>query len=129
MKKTILVVDDFTSIRHFVCEMLGKKGYNTLGAANGDEAYQVLIQNADVVNLVLTDYNMPDCTGYDLLKKIKSNNSVAHVPVIFLTAELSVEKMKAARDAGLAAWIKKPYRAETFFAEIEGALSLKTIKQ
>ena len=110
MKKTILVVDDFTSIRHFVCEMLERKGYRTLGAANGDEAYQVLIQNANSVNLVLTDYNMPDCTGYDLLKKIKSNDSVAHVPVIFLTAELSVEKMKTARDAGLAAWIKKPYR-------------------
>lgn len=129
MKKTILVVDDFTSIRHFVCEMLERKGYSTLGAANGDEAYQVLIQNADSVNLVLTDYNMPDCTGYDLLKKIKSNDSVAHVPVIFLTAELNVEKMKTARDAGLTAWIKKPYRAETFFAEIDSALNLNTIKQ
>ncbi|RAW00030.1 response regulator [Pseudochryseolinea flava] len=128
MKKTILVVDDFTSIRHFVCEMLERKGYRTLGAANGDEAYNVLIANADTVNLVLTDYNMPDCTGYDLLKKIKSNVSVAQVPVIFLTAELSVEKMKAARESGLTAWIKKPYRAETFFSEIENALSLKTIK-
>jgi two-component system, chemotaxis family, chemotaxis protein CheY len=128
MKKTILVVDDFTSIRHFVCEMLEKKGYSTFGAANGDEAYKVLIENSNVVNLVLTDYNMPDCTGFDLLKRIKGNATTSHVPVIFLTTELSVEKMKAARDAGLAAWIKKPYRAETFFAEIEGALN-HTIKQ
>jgi two-component system, chemotaxis family, chemotaxis protein CheY len=101
MKKTILVVDDFTSIRHFVCEMLERKGYRTLGAANGNEAFMMLQENASEVNLVLTDYNMPDCTGYELLKKIKGNDEIAKVPVIFLTTELSPEKIKLAKDAGL----------------------------
>ena len=127
MKKTILVVDDFTSIRHFVCEMLERKGYRTLNAGSGNEAFKVLTENSTTVDLVLTDYNMPDCSGYDLLKKIKGNRDVAGVPVIFLTTELSAEKMKMAKDAGLAAWIKKPYRSETFFAEIESALLQKTV--
>lgn len=123
MKKTILVVDDFASIRDFVCETLQRKGYETLGAANGNEAYQVLTAQSEAVSLVLTDYNMPDCTGFELLKKIKDNPSVANVPVIFLTTESNPDKMRSAKEAGLSAWIKKPYRSETFFAQIENAIS------
>ena len=122
MKKTILVVDDFASIRDFVCENLQRKGYETLGAANGNEAYKVLTEHTGGVNLVLTDYNMPDCTGFELLKKIKENPALAKVPVIFLTTESNPEKMRSAKDAGLTAWIKKPYRSETFFAQIENAM-------
>ncbi|MBT1686343.1 response regulator [Dawidia soli] len=122
MKQTILVVDDFASIRDFVCETLQRKGYQTLGAANGNEAYKVLTETEEV-NLVLTDYNMPDCTGYELLKKIKDNPTVSKVPVIFLTTESNPDKMRSAKEAGLTAWIKKPYRSETFFAQIENALS------
>jgi two-component system, chemotaxis family, chemotaxis protein CheY len=122
MKHTILVVDDFASIRDFVCETLQRKGYQTLGAANGNEAYKVLTEQQDV-KLVLTDYNMPDCTGFELLKKIKDNPTVSSVPVIFLTTESNPDKMRSAKEAGLTAWIKKPYRSETFFAQIENALS------
>ena len=122
MKKTILVVDDFASIRDFVCDTLQRKGYETLGAANGNEAYQVLTEKAKDVNLVLTDYNMPDCTGFELLKKIKENPLVTKVPVIFLTTESNPDKMRSAKEAGLSAWIKKPYRSETFFAQIENAM-------
>ncbi len=123
MKKTILVVDDFASIRDFVCETLQKKGYATMGASNGNEAFKMLTENGQDVNLVLTDYNMPDCTGFELLKKIKSNNQVAQIPVIFLTTESNPDKMKLAKQAGLAAWIKKPYRSENFFSQIENAMS------
>src|SRR6186713_3259706 len=98
MKKTILVVDDFASIRDFVCETLHRKGYETVGAANGNQAYEVL-KATQGVDLVLTDYNMPDCTGFELLKKIKSDPSVASVPVIFLTTESSPDKMRAAKEA------------------------------
>ena len=122
MKKKILVVDDFASIRDFVCETLQRKGYETVGAANGNEAFKLLSNTPDV-NLVLTDYNMPDCTGFELLKKIKANASISKVPVVFLTTESNPEKMRAAKEAGLSAWIKKPYRAETFFAQIENAMA------
>ena len=122
MKKTILVVDDFASIRNFVCETLQRKGYDTLSAANGNQAYEILSDKPGV-NLVLTDYNMPDCTGFELLEKIKSNPDISGVPVVFLTTESDPDKMRAANGAGLSGWIKKPYRAETFFAQIENALS------
>lgn len=124
MKKTILVVEDFASVREFVCETLQRKGYYTIGAANGNEAYTLLEANIDVVGLVLADYYMPDCTGFELLKRIKANTKTAMIPVIFLTTESSPEKIRNAKDAGLTAWIKKPYRAETFFAQIESAMFL-----
>ncbi|HEY9045997.1 MAG TPA: response regulator [Ohtaekwangia sp.] len=123
MKKTILVVDDFASIRDFVCETLQRKGYETLGAANGNEAYKVLTEKREDVHLVLTDYNMPECTGFELLKKIKDDPAVAKVPVIFLTTESNPDKMRSAKEAGLTAWIKKPYRSEAFFAQIENAIT------
>lgn len=125
-KKIILVVEDFASVREFVCETLQKKGYNTIGAANGNEAYSLLADKKQEVNLVLADYYMPDCTGFELLKRIKANSETASIPVIFLTTESSPEKIREAREAGLTAWIKKPYRAETFFAQIENAVSLQS---
>ncbi|MES2733044.1 MAG: response regulator [Bacteroidota bacterium] len=122
MKKTILVVDDFISIRDFVCETLEKKGYATVGASNGNEAFTMLTEKSDEIDLVLTDYNMPGCTGFELLSKIKTNPSLAQIPVIFLTTEANPEKMMRAKEAGLNAWIKKPYRCETFFSQIENAI-------
>lgn len=122
-KKIILVVEDFASVREFVCETLQKKGYNTIGAANGNEAYSLIAGQDQAVNLVLADYYMPDCTGFELLKRIKANPETAGIPVIFLTTESSPEKIREAREAGLTAWIKKPYRAETFFAQIENAMA------
>jgi two-component system, chemotaxis family, chemotaxis protein CheY len=122
MKKTILVVDDFASIRDYVCDTLNRKGYHTIPASNGNEAYDMLVQKKDEIGLVLTDFNMPVCNGFELLKKIRTGESVSSTPVIFLTTESNPEKMKAAKDAGLSAWIKKPYKPETFFAQIENAM-------
>lgn len=121
-KKTILVVDDFTSIRNFVCETLERKGYRTLGAGSGDEAFALLTIAESQIDLVITDYHMPDCTGHDLLMMIKENSATTQIPVIFLTTELSADKMKQSKDAGLSAWIKKPYRSEAFFATIHEVL-------
>ena len=123
MKKTILVVDDFASIRDYICETLHRKGYSTIGASNGNEAFALLTEKKQSVDLVLTDYNMPQCTGYELLKKIKADQDVSKVPVIFLTTETNPEKMKSAKEAGLTAWIKKPYRSETFFSLIDNAIT------
>jgi two-component system chemotaxis response regulator CheY len=122
MKKTILVVEDFTSIRNFLCDTLERAGYATIGASNGNEAFGVLNNETISVNLVLSDYNMPECTGLELLNRIKGHTTISKIPVIFLTTERDPEKMREAQKAGLAAWVKKPYKADTFFALIENAI-------
>lgn len=122
MKKTILVVEDFASIRSFLCDTLERAGYITIGASNGNEALHVLQKDTAHVDLVLSDYNMPECTGLDLLVKIKADQATSGIPVIFLTTERNPDKMREAQKAGLTAWVKKPYKAETFFAQIENAI-------
>jgi two-component system, chemotaxis family, chemotaxis protein CheY len=122
MKKRILVVEDFGSIRSFVCDTLNRKGYDTIGAGNSKEALAILSGRDRDIHLVLTDYNMPDGTGYELLQKMKASPETAHIPVIFLTTESNPDKMKKAKEAGLTAWVKKPYRAESFFDQIHRAL-------
>lgn len=121
--KTILVVDDFVSIRKFVCETLERHGFITLQAANGKEAYDLLSKADTTIDLVLSDCNMPDCTGLELLKKIKSNPATASVPVIFLTAEKKQEAITEAAKNGLFAWITKPYKTELFFHHINNAIN------
>ena len=89
---------------------------------NGKEAYELLSASKGSINLVLTDYNMPDGTGYDLLLRIRQNSEIANIPVIFLTTESNPEAIVKAKEAKLNAWIKKPYRAESFFDQIHRAL-------
>ena len=122
MKKTILVVDDFASLRAFVCEALQGKGYQTVCAGTANQAFQILLEKGDTIDLVLTDYRMPDCTGLDLLCKIKATQDVAKVPVVFLTSETNPETMRRAEAAGLFAWVNKPYRAEVLVSNIELAI-------
>ena len=122
MRKTILVVDDFASIRQHVCETLEKKGYTAVGVSNGNEAFNALTSKPGKYDLVLSDYNMLLCIGFELLKKIKSTAAIQQTPVVFLTTEVSPEKMKIAKNEGLSAWIVKPYRSDAFFAQINNAI-------
>jgi two-component system, chemotaxis family, chemotaxis protein CheY len=119
MKQSILVVNDSDSTRQFICECLQRKGYKTHAAANDDQAFLLLTENPGTIDLVLTDCNTRDCTGLDLLKRIKENTVLAAIPVIFLTTELNPDKMRQAKEAGLTACIKKPFTAETFYLLIE----------
>jgi CheY-like chemotaxis protein len=116
--KTILVVEDFVAVQQFLREMLESKGYRTLGATDGNKAYEVLLASPSI-SLVLTDYHMPNCDGHDFLKKVRANSDIKHIPVIFLTAEGKTEIIKQNTQLGYSAWIKKPYRAETLFKEID----------
>ena len=123
MEKTILVVDDFGSIRNFLCSTLNKRGYNTLAAENGKEALEKLIENPSGINLVLSDFNMPKMDGMELLKNIKSHTELKEKPVIFLTAESDPKTMREAKELGLSAWVTKPYKLLSFLSQIEYALN------
>src|SRR5215203_4577155 len=129
MKKTILVADDFKSIRKFICSMLERKGYQTVGASDGNEAFQMLLMNPGKIDLVLTDYNMPDCTGLDLLKLIKGHPQISAIPVVFLTTENDPDKIRAAKASGLSEWIRKPYQPDVFFSKLENIFSHNTSKK
>lgn len=121
--KTILVVEDFSHARRFICTTLQSKGYNTVAVASAQEAYEVL--SHDEVNLVLSEFNIPDCNGFDLLKNLKKNPALKNIPVVFLTTDYHTDKIRFARESGLASFIKKPFREGNFFAEIDRAINTK----
>lgn len=123
--KTILVVEDFLHARHLICKKLQGKGYNTVDAATVEEAYKMLSRAAAKINLVLSDVDIPDTSGFDLLRKIKNNPTLENIPVVFLTTEYHSGKVKIAQEAGLSSFIQKPFREEKFFAEIDRAMNMK----
>jgi len=123
--KTILVVENLTAVQHFLRETLESKGYKTLGATNGNKAYDVLLNHAQTTNLVLMDYHLPESNGYDLIKKIKANPELQNIPVIFLTAESDPDIIKVVEELGYTAWIKIPYRAHILLQEVEKAIGGK----
>jgi two-component system, chemotaxis family, chemotaxis protein CheY len=122
-RKRILVVEDFDIIRKFICRTLEIKGYDTIAASNVTEAFELLTHQSSDIDLVLTDYNMPGADGYELLTKMKANDEMKNIPVIFLTTEQNPEKIKTAQDAGVSGLIRKPYRAEFFFHTIAKTIS------
>jgi two-component system, chemotaxis family, chemotaxis protein CheY len=117
--KTILVIEDFLAVQQMLRETLESKGYKTLGAANGNKAYAILVNHINRISLVLTDYHMPDMTGLELIKRIRENPELENIPVIFLTEESGPERIKLTQSFGLNTFIKKPYRPELLLAEIE----------
>lgn len=117
--KSILVVEDFIVVQRFIREMLESKGYSTLGASNVNAALEILINQGDRIDLVLTDYHMPDGTGYDLLKKIVDHNGLRQKPVMFLTTESNPLLLEQANGLKPVTWITKPYKSDVLFEEIK----------
>nr|WKN36708.1 response regulator [Tunicatimonas sp. TK19036] len=116
---TILVVDDFASIRKVIGDTLHRYGYNTLEAQNGEDALNQLRQNGNKIDLIISDYNMPTMDGYKLLEHVKGDPALKQHPFILLTSEDNNDKKKKAKEVGLDAWVTKPYKIDSFMALIK----------
>ena len=111
---TILIVDDFASIRKVIGDTLHRHGYRTLEAENGQDALNQLRQSDNKIDLIISDYNMPMMDGYQLLESVKGDPDLKQHPIILLTSEDNTEKKKKAKEVGLDAWVTKPYKIENF---------------
>jgi two-component system chemotaxis response regulator CheY len=111
-----LIVDDFSTMRRIVINLLKELGYTkTSEAEDGEKALKVL-QAADAlqpVNFVITDWNMPVMDGLTLLKTIRASPTMGTLPVLMITAEAKKENIVAAAQAGADGYIVKPFNAET----------------
>lgn len=113
MAYNILVVDDSTPMRTVIKKVIRASGFDIgtfFEADNGAEALSVL--DANWLDLVLTDYNMPDMDGLALLKKMKADESTQAIPVVMVTTEGSDERVETFMAHGAAAYIKKPFTPE-----------------
>ena len=111
-KMKILVVDDFSTMRRIVRNLLKELGYGNVDEAeDGKNALQKL--GAGEVDFVVTDWNMPNMTGVELLRAIRANGQLAHLPVLMITAEARKENIIEAAQAGANGYIVKPFTAAT----------------
>ncbi len=108
-KKKIIVVDDSSVIRSQLSLALKAAGYQVVEAANGIEGLQRVEENADA-GMVLSDINMPQMNGIEMLTQIKSGGKRPSLPVVMLTTEGNLELMGKAKRGGAKAWIVKPFR-------------------
>lgn len=124
MNMRILVVDDFDTMIRIIKNVLSDLGYeNIITARNGEQAYQIL--NKDKIDFIISDWNMPVMTGIELLKKVKGNPALAHIPFLMVTAEAEKEHIVEAIQAKVDQYIIKPFTAATLGEKINFALHKK----
>ncbi|MGO1247142.1 MAG: chemotaxis response regulator CheY [Oceanisphaera sp.] len=114
----ILIVDDFSTMRRIIKNLLRDLGFNnTLEADDGLTALPML-KNSDF-DFVVTDWNMPGMQGIDLLKAIRADEKLKHLPVLMVTAEAKREQIIAAAQAGVNGYVVKPFTAGTLKEKLE----------
>ncbi len=114
----ILVVDDFSTMRRIVKNLLRDLGFtNTVEADDGKTALPIL--EAGGIDFLVTDWNMPGMTGIDLLKAVRANPSLVDLPVLMVTAEAKREQIIMAAQAGVNGYVIKPFTATTLKEKIE----------
>ena len=114
----ILIVDDFSTMRRIIKNLLRDLGFNnTSEADDGNTALPLL--EAGTFDFLVTDWNMPGMTGIELLKKVRSIENIATMPVLIVTAEQKREQIVEAAEAGVNGYIVKPFTAETLKEKIE----------
>ncbi|MCS0590186.1 response regulator [Massilia norwichensis] len=107
MAKTILAVDDSSSLRQMVAFSLKAAGYQVVEAVDGQDGLDKAKQQT--VDLVLTDQNMPKMDGLTLIKSLRGLPTYAKVPILMLTTESSDEMKSKGRAAGANGWLVKPF--------------------
>jgi two-component system chemotaxis response regulator CheY len=110
-KMKVLVVDDFSTMRRIVKNLLKQLGFENIDEAeDGAQAYTKMKEGG--YGFVVTDWNMPNMDGLDLLKKVRSDPAIKDTPMLMVTAEAEKEKVITAIQAGVNNYIVKPFTGE-----------------
>ena len=111
-KTKFLVVDDFSTMRRIVRNLLKELGYTEADEAeDGVQALQKL--RTEKFDFVVSDWNMPNMDGLELLKQIRADANLSKLPVLMVTAEAKKENIIAAAQAGASGYVVKPFTAAT----------------
>lgn len=119
----ILVVDDFPTMRRIIENLLKQLGFTNIEqAGDGDAALAMLRTGAKKFGLVISDWNMPNMSGFELLKQVRADETLRTTPFILITAESKTENVIAAKQAGVNNYIVKPFNAETLKTKLSTVL-------
>ncbi len=121
MAKSILAVDDSTSMRQMVNFTLKSAGYEVTEAADGQKALDIAKSRS--FDLVLSDVNMPIMDGITLIRNLRTLADFKFTPILMLTTEAGLEKKKEGKEAGATGWIVKPFNPEMLLKIVKRVLS------
>lgn len=107
MPRTILIVDDSAAIRQLVSLTALEARYNVLAAENGKDALAAIAGKA--IDLVITDLNMPEMDGIELIKRLRGMPEFKFVPIVMLTTESQEARKVEGKQSGASGWIVKPF--------------------
>jgi len=108
--KTILIVEDSATTRALIRAVIDELGeFDTVEASSGFEALKILPQQE--YDLIITDINMPDINGLELISFVKNNPRYSHLPVVIVTTERSEEDKKRGMALGASAYVTKPFKS------------------
>lgn len=109
-KTKILVVDDMLSMRKMIMKMCKEMGFTDLiGAEDGGKAWEEINKAEQPFGLIISDWNMPNVTGLDLLKRVRGDAKLQKTPFLMLTAEAEGHQVAAAVAAGVDGYVVKPF--------------------
>ncbi|MDT8438374.1 MAG: chemotaxis response regulator CheY [Wenzhouxiangellaceae bacterium] len=114
----ILVVDDFSTMRRIVKNQLREIGFSNIREAEDGAAAMQVLKSAHI-DFVVTDWNMPNVTGLDLLKQIRADERLKSIPVLMVTAEAKREQIIEAAQSGVNGYVVKPFTPQTLQEKIE----------
>jgi two-component system chemotaxis response regulator CheY len=114
----ILVVDDFSTMRRIIKNLLHDLGYAKVTEADDGNTALPLLKNGNF-DFLITDWNMPGMPGLELLKQVRADSRLAKLPVLMLTAEAKREQIVEAAQAGVSGYVIKPFTAQTLKEKID----------
>lgn len=114
----ILIVDDFSTMRRIIKNLLRDLGYNNTSEADDGHTALPMLQNGNF-DFLVTDWNMPIMPGIDLLRAVRADPRIKDMPVLMVTAEAKREQIVEAAQAGVNGYIVKPFTAETLREKID----------
>ncbi|MBF0183401.1 MAG: response regulator [Magnetococcales bacterium] len=120
MAKTIMTVDDSSSVRQMVGLTLKGEGYQVVEAVDGKDALGKV--SGAAIDMVITDLNMPNMDGITLIRELRKLPAFKFTPIVMLTTESQAERKQEGKDAGATGWIVKPFKPEQLIGVIKKVL-------
>lgn len=114
----ILIVDDFSTMRRIIKNLLRDLGYNNTAEADDGSTALPMLKNGGY-DFLITDWNMPNMAGIDLLKAVRADDKLKSMPVLMVTAEAKRDQIVEAAAAGVNGYIIKPFTADTLREKID----------
>ncbi|MBK1647450.1 chemotaxis response regulator CheY [Rhabdochromatium marinum] len=114
----ILIVDDFSTMRRIIKNLLRDLGFNNTSEADDGSTALPMLKNG-AYEFLVTDWNMPNMQGIELLKAVRADERLKDLPVLMVTAEAKREQIMEAAQAGVNGYIVKPFTAETLKEKID----------